>query len=147
MFPTLKMTKFEQPSLQYYECSECHHDGYTYKDDGYCLAWTWVYLELRVLNPTKTRTELILDFRLKFYSLGVYIRQCVDYVRSYGMELLFDNLSYDKHMIKLPNNTNYIKECYTKTKQGLKCPITGCESFCQSNASKLAMGIGREGHE
>ena len=50
MFPTLKMTKFEQPSLQYYECSECHHDGYTYKDDGYCLAWTWVYLELRVLK-------------------------------------------------------------------------------------------------
>jgi hypothetical protein len=137
MFPTLEV-KFEQPSLQHYECFECPQYNYTYEDEGYCLAWTWVYLELRILNPAKTRTELISEFRLKFGSMGVYIRQYVDYVRSWDIKTMFDNLralSYDKRMDKLPGNMRYVDDCNTKTAQSLKCPMDGCESFCRWNAS------------
>jgi hypothetical protein len=68
---------------------------------GYCLAWTFWYLELRLNNPDTDPKLLVENALNKIININSNSNQVLDYIRNYSQEL-----------DKLKNN--FLKKCGIK---------------------------------
>jgi len=99
-------------------------------EHGYCLAWCWLYIDLRLQNPSFERTEIIAQVRTHVPSLRDFIRDYayfLDSVLATGRYIAPAQSSAAK-----PQKKTWACEASTKT--GTLCPVRSCAQYCDRSA-------------
>lgn len=131
-------------------------------EDGYCVAWVYVYIELRIMNRNKLPSELYAALQYSVPSLKQFIRNYSTFIQLQSQSSIRDNNQMmdidtdddDDNVIlsDFKQNQQFIekrellktseyKTCQNKTKNGKLCPLMNCYDFCKDSQQIWSLQI------